>query len=194
MKHYPAIQTNYANVAFRSRLEARWAAMFDLLELRWEYEPIDLEGYIPDFYVLAGAPVLVEVKPILWAHYTARHGTWPDTAPEAVPVIERIRESGWSGQALVLGASLGPYVGNLPSIGVCYASRGCLVPIAAELWSADTYDERNEQHLHTSYVLGLSDGWRSWQSRSAPRQTTRADWVTAIWREAGNRVQWMRCA
>ncbi len=39
----------YAGVQFRSRLEARWAAMFDLLGWPWEYEPVDLDGYIPDY-------------------------------------------------------------------------------------------------------------------------------------------------
>lgn len=46
-----SIPTNYSNVNFRSRLEARWACFFDLLEWHWDYEPIDLNGWIPDFYV-----------------------------------------------------------------------------------------------------------------------------------------------
>jgi hypothetical protein len=43
--------TTYAGVRFRSRLEARWAAFFDLAGWRWEYEPIDLDGWSPDFLV-----------------------------------------------------------------------------------------------------------------------------------------------
>jgi hypothetical protein len=55
--------TKYKGIMFRSRLEARWAIMFDLLGWRWEYEPIDLMGYLPDFVVMfAAGPVLVEVK------------------------------------------------------------------------------------------------------------------------------------
>lgn len=50
------IQTEYKGYLFRSRLEARWAVFFDVLELKWEYET---EGYIlstgrrylPDFYL-----------------------------------------------------------------------------------------------------------------------------------------------
>ncbi len=62
-----AIPTTYRHVRFRSRLEARWAAFFDLIELRWEYEPIDYAGWIPDFRVhpREGRPVLVEIKPII---------------------------------------------------------------------------------------------------------------------------------
>lgn len=46
-----SIPTIYAGVQFRSRLEARWAAFFDLVGLRWEYEPFDLAGWIPDFKI-----------------------------------------------------------------------------------------------------------------------------------------------
>jgi|TARA_R100000152_G_C6774785_1_gene202773 hypothetical protein len=41
--------TTYNNTAFRSRLEARWAAFFDAAGWRWEYEPVDLNGWSPDF-------------------------------------------------------------------------------------------------------------------------------------------------
>ncbi len=61
-----AIPTTYAGVKFRSRLEARWAAFFDLIGWKWEYEPFDLDGWAPDFRVVAqkGSPILVEVKPV----------------------------------------------------------------------------------------------------------------------------------
>lgn len=45
----------------------------------WEYEPIDLAGYIPDFIVRGGsanrdgAPVLVEVKPEMVYSNLATH-------------------------------------------------------------------------------------------------------------------------
>ena len=58
-----AIPTQYAGVLFRSRLEARWAAFFDLCEWRWEYEPFDLNGWLPDFRLMGFCDVLVEVKP-----------------------------------------------------------------------------------------------------------------------------------
>lgn len=41
----------YAGVLFRSRLEASYAAFFDLARWTWEYEPIDLNGWTPDFRV-----------------------------------------------------------------------------------------------------------------------------------------------
>lgn len=49
--NFAAIPTLYEGVRFRSRLEARWAAFFDLMGWKWEYEPIDFNGWIPDFKV-----------------------------------------------------------------------------------------------------------------------------------------------
>jgi hypothetical protein len=53
MGEIKAIETIYAGHRFRSRLEARWAVVFDALGIRWEYEA---EGfatsagrYLPDF-------------------------------------------------------------------------------------------------------------------------------------------------
>lgn len=46
---FAAIPTIYKDVQFRSRLEARWAAFFDLLSWKWDYEPCDFKGWIPDF-------------------------------------------------------------------------------------------------------------------------------------------------
>lgn len=62
-----AIETYYAGHHFRSRLEARWAHVFNDLGLRWEYEPQGyLVGeqrrpYLPDFY-LTDLGWWVEVK------------------------------------------------------------------------------------------------------------------------------------
>jgi hypothetical protein len=69
-----AIPTVYRGRRYRSRLEARWAAFFDLLGWRHEYEPFDLGKWSPDFLLHGiwrrhGAateprPVLAEIKPI----------------------------------------------------------------------------------------------------------------------------------
>ncbi len=57
--------TTYNGTRFRSRLEARWAAFFDLLKWDWTYEPLDLGGWSPDFLIRGAKDmVYVEVKPI----------------------------------------------------------------------------------------------------------------------------------
>lgn len=62
------IETWYAGCRFRSRLEARYAVLFDHLGIRWEYEPQGyLVGpnhdlpYLPDFW-LPAERLWVEVK------------------------------------------------------------------------------------------------------------------------------------
>lgn len=60
-----ALPSEYAGCVFRSRLEARVAYYFDLLGVRWEYEPEGFElpsgNYAPDF--LCDRSFYVEVKP-----------------------------------------------------------------------------------------------------------------------------------
>lgn len=58
-----AIATMFDGIEYRSRLEARWAAF--MRNIGWEhtYEPLDGDGYIPDFVVHGAAPFFVEVKP-----------------------------------------------------------------------------------------------------------------------------------
>ena len=66
-----AIETVYAGRRFRSRREARWAILFDHLEIDWRFEPegYHLPGnleYLPDFELhLPTKRYWVEVKPDL---------------------------------------------------------------------------------------------------------------------------------
>jgi hypothetical protein len=65
MQRMNPIATKLNGIHFRSRLEARWASIFTSLGWRWEYEPIDLNSYVPDFILLfERGPILVEVKPL----------------------------------------------------------------------------------------------------------------------------------
>lgn len=63
MKAHP---TTYAGVNFRSRLEARWAAFFDCMGVRWDYEPCDFAGWTPDFRLdeRGCPPAFAEIKPV----------------------------------------------------------------------------------------------------------------------------------
>lgn len=92
-----AIATAYSHVTFKSRLEARWAAFFDLMGWQWTYEPYDLDGWIPDFQV-GTVGTLVEVKPF-------------NTNEEWMPVARKIEMASFARgsvtKILLLGAS--PY-------------------------------------------------------------------------------------
>lgn len=83
-------ETVYAGYRFRSRLEARWAAFFDLLGWKWDYEPIDFGTWSPDFAIYGNQTVYVEVKPIT------------DFSNE---VAEKINGSGCVKPALIVGAT-----------------------------------------------------------------------------------------
>lgn len=60
------IQTTYKGIKFRSRTEARWAAFFENLGVRWNYEPegfsLPSGRYLPDFF-LPDFDRWFEVKP-----------------------------------------------------------------------------------------------------------------------------------
>ena len=95
-----AIPTTYKSIEFRSRLEAKWAVMFDHLGWTWEYEPIDFNGYIPDFYIDFGRrSYFVEIKPAM-------------TTAELYPALDKARSAlgrERSEDILVLGGSPGRY-------------------------------------------------------------------------------------
>lgn len=116
------IPTIYRDTRFRSRLEARWAALFDLLGWPWVYEPIDAEGYIPDFLIQGERPFFIEVGPCITRADYLDKSTKPDLA------IADLRQD-----VLVVGAS------PLPKF-----TRGWhLTPEAGllgEFWEHETHD------------------------------------------------------
>ena len=62
------IETKYAGVIFRSRLEARWAVAFDVMGINWSYEDEGYSfggvNYLPDFVLtLADKRLFCEIKP-----------------------------------------------------------------------------------------------------------------------------------
>lgn len=86
------IPTTYRGTRFRSRGEARWAAFFDLIDWPWEYEAVDLRGYIPDLICSHDAgDLLVEIK--------------DHTLLDDLRVwFDKIERSGWQKEALLIGA------------------------------------------------------------------------------------------
>lgn len=141
-----AIPTTYQGVRFRSRLEARWAAFFDLLGFRWNYEPYDLNRWAPDFELKTrgGGRVLVEVKPFLW------EGKDPF---EFIDDDLRIKVGGHSG--VVVGAEMNPYthwdntnaygVQLYPVHGWCSAQILCVSPSEfSDLWRQSASESKRE--------------------------------------------------
>jgi len=101
------IPTVYRGVRMRSRVEATWAAFLDKLLWGWEYEPFDLNGYIPDFVLRLHAPMILEIKGVA------------STLAELDDHKAKIERSGWEGEALLTAAmpieleSMSPILGLL---------------------------------------------------------------------------------
>lgn len=109
-------------VRFRSRLEARWAAFFELCAWPWEYEPeLGLDGWIPDFALIAGRTLLVEVKPAIGIDELALHRP-------------RIEASGYDGEVWLAGAA---FALRAPGAEPCIGSIG-RVKRAAAAWRPAT--------------------------------------------------------
>lgn len=105
MRAIAAIPTMHSGVQCRSRLEAKWLAMFEILRWPAEYEPLDLEGYVPDVLLrMPSGLIAVEIKPLMW-----------DDSEAESDCIEAAKAKflAWDGEALIVGASVAPRFGLL---------------------------------------------------------------------------------
>ena len=170
-----AIPTYYQGVRFRSRLEAKWAALFDQLNWAWTYEPYDLEGWAPDFAIKGKkGDILVEVKPVPGADYS----------PEFDKAINH--QVSWERHVLLLGHS--PiqedgrfYIGlcNEPCPGFC--SGGWERAVFGQWNKSNTEGYCNDVQGYTDRISGSYDGNPGDRD---PRDLMR------LWGQACNLVQW----
>lgn len=168
-----AIPTRYAGHEFRSRLEARWAAMFDRCRWLWQYEPLDLPGWIPDF-LLPGPtpPMLVEVKPVV---------DWPAFYEHRT----RIARSGWAGSVLLVGALVPWAEGeHTPTDAVL----GQLRDGASQRWRPAVLSWCASCDRLT--FVATRCPWCSALATGAARTDLRS-FVARRWAEAGNDTRWM---
>jgi hypothetical protein len=185
--------TTYAAVMFRSRLEAKWAAFFDLVEWRWTYEPVDLDGWVPDFVIVGAQPIFVEVKPFL--------------APDD-PIVAETRakiERAYQGpnEVLLLGAVSGwgtalgaPALGLLAEAGCGWVdSTGVFRPPPTHpthwwqsaVWQNGARDFCAEYGCYQHRISGSYDG-------DAYVEGGGYEELQELWREAGNHVRWRGAA
>lgn len=191
--------TAYKGITFRSRLEARWAAMFDLLGWAWEYEPECDGAYIPDFLLHGhgedGGKVYVEVKPE--AIYQA----------ERSKIIRKAR------------AALGPFCDILVVVDGLYQDPAIGDACIGYMPPADSVDERvyraNDPYTQVDMegsdeqaclikVIGLPGSpydfrheWGFWKGRLSGFYGGNAGFMDvpmkdalAMWSRAGNAIQW----
>lgn len=189
------IPTTFQHQNFRSRLEARWAAFFDLIGWSWIYEPYDLNGYIPDFLVMGKAPFLVEVKPaatfeelVLVGSDLNRRGVYEELSPDP--------ETGDSGKDLLI-------VGATPIIEPF--SDGWVYPVLGLSMMSSVRDDQAIWWSTNPFVwmedggnFGLRPTGGDRRDVGNFRFISPKGWgydedsllVESHWREAGNQVQW----
>lgn len=188
-----SVPTTYGGVRFRSRLEARWAAFYDLLGWRWDYEPLDLAhtrltrrdvkpgnmplGHTPDFCVrratTLGTAILVEVKASLDL-----------TCDRLTRARERLDDA-WPGRALVVGA-------------VPFREHDRYSPVEpgafALGWWRDPVPEASSTWWKPCCLTRVTTngGMHVWQLSDDPSPLSTEASLDAVmrWHEAGNRTQW----
>jgi hypothetical protein len=183
------IPTKYADVKFRSRIEARWASMFDFLGWEWSYEPIDLDGYIPDFMLWFNRPLLVEIKSAV-----SLSDYWSATT--------KIDLSGWEHEAIVLGAeAVAPpfHPGIVETVGLIRdESFGGWQELGMGMCSANDHStNRLDETFGLLRQVGLFSNNGSYHCRVCGggdgdhhvRYLTAKN-ITKMWRASCNAVQW----
>lgn len=181
------IPTEYAGVQFRSRLEAKWAAFFDLVGWSWTYEPFDAPGYIPDFLIAGDRSFLIEVGPVsTLAEYREKA-----LKPDGVAVV-------LGRDLLVVGVSpVVPFdLGNAnPAagwLGELYRYPGRATDPRGFTWATGLWGKCYDcgsigvVHAEMSYHLRPCGHHQS----GSFGEPIPADWLTALWRRAGNDTQW----
>ncbi len=172
------LRTRYNGVTYRSRLEAKWACLFDLLKWPHDYEPVDLRFYIPDFAIrFPAGTIAVEVKPEF-------------SLDALIPHARKIIESGWTGEALALGACLFPNTDigqHIEWVGVDDEGLRQFDNGPANVFrciDCGGVSLRNGDNSWRCRVNGCYDG-NAHVSDFDPNELDR------LWKEAGDRVQWM---
>lgn len=195
---YKAHPTKYAGAMFRSRLEARWAAFFDIAGWRWTYEPTDYAGWVPDFMLHPekGNPIPVEVKPIEWpSHHEGCLAIVNERAD-----LAKVRAYK-AGEALILGAYILEEGNGKALMDDGWASINCVLGI---IWNGECYGAGDPAVVYSGSrgrtfdfagmfgfygyrIGGDADGDHHLDPVSCSK-------VIRAWREAGNRVQWRASA
>lgn len=179
-----AFPTEYRGRRYRSRLEARWAAFFDRLAWKHEYEPVDLGAWSPDF-LLRDLNVVVEIKPI--TSIDAATAKKMVKACEESGALEKFR---W---IVLLGVAPCSF-GASTMIGWKYDKedgwRHALLEWwsgwRAPIWYADIVDRQKEGFLTALGNAGVYDQMHNPPPRPFHHHTME------LWSDASNDVQWKR--
>lgn len=197
-----AIPTKYDGVQFRSRLEAKWAVFFDLLGWKWQYEPVDFNGWIPDFAIYGEHITYVEVKPVVF---------FPKE------IADEIDRSGCTDEVLIIGqtpmlsTSHYNWGSKVVAIGaVDYEEGFGWIREKCANWIDDVVDEPDDPWWWDDCVFGrwekgggtigfchavgcywdrISGGYDGGCCGAGPFVMSE---IEVLWKEASNQVQWKK--
>lgn len=167
------IRTTYAETRFRSRLEARWAAFFDLVGWQWTYEPFDIEGWIPDFLIHGNKPFLVEIGPCASLTEYRAKATKPALFLDRPTVVLGVSPITLSDSEAGLMVNEFPDRGDGTPSGACSAYWFRCGACHALTIYGDDMDRPCGHVLTSSNPVG-------------------GRWLHDTWAQAGNTVQWRR--
>ena len=173
------IPTDHKYRRYRSRLEARWAYFFDLISWKYEYEPYDLKGWIPDFCIYGTKEILVEVKP------NSRLEEY-----DTKKIIQAMAGTEKEGKEILL-------------LGSTIFENGEAFSGPALGWLGEYYEESDDKNWFAYAMINHNEEWGIFHEYGsyADRITGAYDGdhhlvqpsyseVLQLWNEAGNRVQW----
>lgn len=189
------IPTTYNGVQFRSRLEARWAVFFDLMGWEWEYEPIDLNGWIPDFVIKGNIDLLVEVK------YFSVYSEYPSIDEKWLAQLTKIEQANPDKPVLLLS-------GNPYQEGNGYPYVGFLFEM---LETNESLVEYHKMYSEEEIVCGMhialgtskhliqdppfievKPEYASKNYVNVAIETISEEYLKEKWKVAGNEVQWKK--
>lgn len=179
-----SIPTKYNGTQFRSRLEARWAAFFDLLNWRWEYEPFDCDGWIPDFQLFgAQQQMLVEVKPTV------------ELLPDIIAEMERVAPKNTYAMMLAGSSIESEILGSAGWIR-CFDPNTHQEWLSRSIWQ-NKFDRSKFDMIIESVGPNSNPSGFFWRENFRTGEESGWDVYTGevvqkLWREAGNRVQWRK--
>lgn len=204
-----AIPTYYNDRRFRSRLEARWAAMFDLLRWPYEYEPCDYDGWIPDFVIASAAPFYVEVKPVELFPEEVAEKIDRSRCPREVLIVgtvmmrgddSRMPSIGWLGEHNPVDPSENaPRYWQSAVVGFWDGARGRKGSTALENRNKASHIAPLGNPESVVGFCGENGGWRDritgfYDGGCYGYGPGNPECIYRMWQEAGNMVQWMRPA
>lgn len=156
--------------------------MFDQLLWTWHYEPIDLEGYIPDFIVQqGGTDILVEIKPFLRV-----------SDPVVAVAAERIVSTSWGLQpAVILGSTITRTADDFALVGA-FTDEWDGEPVlpADYTMHLDPTAEVSRCSCQRFRLNRDAGQWSCYYCGNNKGRTRSFDEVKTRWLAAGNATQW----